>query len=85
MTSAELVGTWDMRETVPGVTGSYATSVLKLYLPIAKGRREREREKKSVLHVPVGRFFVSGEFGPGKEPSSGQADCQIVPKAARAV
>lgn len=70
---------WDMRKIVPGVTSSYATSVFKLYLSIAKGRREREK-KKSMLHRPVGKFFVSGEFGPGKEPSSGQADCQIVPR-----
>lgn len=38
---------WDMRKIVPGVTSSYATSVFKLYLPIAKGRRERERERKA--------------------------------------
>lgn len=29
---------------------------------------------------PAGKFLaVSGEFGPGKEPSLGQADCQIMP------
>lgn len=35
---------WDVRKTVPGITSSYITSVLKLYLPIAEGRRERERK-----------------------------------------
>lgn len=45
--------------------------------------RGREKEgEKSMFHRPVGTFLaVSGEFGPGKEPSSGLVDCQIVPRA----
>lgn len=35
-----------------------------------------------MFHSPVGKFLaVSGEFGPGKEPSLGQADCKIMPRA----
>ena len=35
-----------------------------------------------MFHRPVGKFLaVSGESGPGKGPSLGQADCQIMSRA----
>lgn len=72
----------NLRKTVPQVTSGYVTSVFHLHLLIAKGKRGGGKKK----HVPQpsGQFLaVSGESGPGKEPSSGQAGCQIMPRAKR--